>query len=129
MTLHPYSYAVLRAVPRVERGEFINVGVILYSQELDFLKAAAAVDADRILAVDRRADVGLIEQAVAAVVEACDRPVGSNRENNGLVTRFGMLTAPRSTVVQPSPVHVGLTADPQATLDQLLRTLVLTTPD
>ena len=125
MTLYPYSYAVLRAVPRVERGEFINVGVILYCQQLDFLRAAVRVDADRIRAVDHAANIGLIEHAARAVVDLCRQPAGSNRENNGLVTRFGMLTAPRSTVLQPSPVHMGLTADPMATLDQLMHRLVL----
>jgi hypothetical protein len=121
---HPYSYATLRAVPRVERGEFVNVGVIVYCQQLDFLRAAAAVDRGRILALDHDADVELIERAVASVVAGCELPIGSNRENSGLVTRFGMLTAPRSTVVQPSPVHAGVTADPRLTLDRLLSTLV-----
>ncbi|HEY9290022.1 MAG TPA: DUF3037 domain-containing protein [Microlunatus sp.] len=125
MTLYPYSYAVLRAVPRVERGEFVNVGVIIYCQDLDFLRAAVHVDADRIRAVDHGANIELIEHAARAVSEACRQPVGSNRENRGLVTRFGMLTAPRSTVLQPSPVHVGLTADPASTLDQLMSRLVL----
>lgn len=124
MSLYPYSYAILRAVPRVERGEFVNVGAIIYCQQLDFLRAAAEVDADRILALDHQADIATIGQAVDAVITACRNPIGSNRENTGLITRFGMLTAPRSTVVQPSPVHVGLTADPAATLDQLIATLV-----
>jgi hypothetical protein len=123
--LHPYSYAVLRAVPRVERGEFVNVGVIIYCQELDYLRAAAAVDAERIRSLDPDADIHTISQALDAVINSCADPIGSQRENTGLITRFGMLTAPRSTVVQPSPVHVGLTADPDATLDQLLRRLVL----
>jgi hypothetical protein len=122
---HPYSYAVLRAVPRVERGEFVNVGVVLYCQELDFLRAQVRVLPERILALDPGADVEMIARAAQAVQDLCERPAGSNRENAGLVTRFGMLTAPRSTVLQPSPVHVGLTADPRATLDQLMRRLVL----
>lgn len=123
-TLYPYSYATLRAVPRVERGEFVNVGVIVYCQDLDYLGARAAVVPARILALDPDANVELITQATDAVVAACEQPVGSYRENTGLVTRFGMLTAPRSTVVQPSPVHTGMTADPAVTLDQLLRLLV-----
>lgn len=124
MSLYPYSYAILRAMPRVERGEFVNVGVIIYCQQLDFLRAAAELDPARILALDHGADITTIDRAVAAVVAACQDSVGTNRENTGLVTRFGMLTAPRSTVVQPSPVHVGLTADPQATLEQLIGRLV-----
>ncbi|QDP95949.1 DUF3037 domain-containing protein [Microlunatus elymi] len=125
MTLYPYSYAVLRAVPRVERGEFVNVGVIIYCQDLDFLRTAVHIDTGRIRALDHGANVELIEHAARAVLDACEQPVGSNRENSGLVIRFGMLTAPRSTVLQPSPVHVGLTSDPAATLDQLMRRLVL----
>ncbi|WP_230208003.1 DUF3037 domain-containing protein [Microlunatus sp. Gsoil 973] len=123
--LYPYSYATLRAVPRVERGEFVNIGVIIYCQDLDFLRARADVAPERILALDPKANIELIIQAAESVVAACTEPVGTNRENSGLVTRFGMLTAPRSTVVQPSPVHTGLTADPIATLDQLVRLLVL----
>lgn len=122
---HAYSYAVLRAVPRVERGEFVNVGVILYCQDLDYLAARVHVDPDRITCLDPAADVEMITRAARAVATACDRPVGTNRQNTGLVTRFGMLTAPRSTVVQPSPVHVGLTADPQTSLDRLTARLVL----
>ncbi|QGN35255.1 DUF3037 domain-containing protein [Microlunatus sp. Gsoil 973] len=123
--MYPYSYATLRAVPRVERGEFVNIGVIIYCQDLDFLRARADVAPERILALDPKANIELIIQAAESVVAACTEPVGTNRENSGLVTRFGMLTAPRSTVVQPSPVHTGLTADPIATLDQLVRLLVL----
>lgn len=123
--LYPYSYATWRAVPRVERGEFVNVGLILYCQDLDYLQARAEIVPARILALDPAANIELITQAVESLVAACREPVGTNRENSGLVTRFGMLIAPRSTVVQPSPVHTGLTADPAATLDQLVRLLVL----
>ncbi|GAB3913564.1 DUF3037 domain-containing protein [Microlunatus endophyticus] len=101
--LRSYTYATLRVVPRVERGEFVNIGVVLYCQDLDFLCARAEVRPDRILALDPAADIDLITMSAQSVVEACQEPVGSNRENSGLVTRFGMLTALRSTVVQPSP--------------------------
>jgi hypothetical protein len=123
--LLPYSYAILRAVPRVERGECVNVGVIIYCQQLDFLRAAIQVDAERIRALDHRADIESITEAADAVALACEQPIGTARESSGLITRFGMLTAPRSTVLQPSAVHNGLTSDPQASLDQLLRRLVL----
>lgn len=125
MSRYPYSYALLRAVPRIERGECVNVGVIVYCQQLDFLRAATHIDAERIRALDQGADVESITKAAEAVVAACEQPVGSARENSGLITRFGILTAPRSTVLQPSSVHLGLTADPADTLDQLLRRLVL----
>lgn len=123
--LHSYSYAILRAVPRVERGEFVNIGVVLYCQDLDYLEARVDIVPARILALDPSANIDLITHAAESVVAACKQPVGSNRENAGLITRFGMVTAPRSTVVQPSPVHTGLTSDPEQTLDQLLRRLVV----
>ena len=121
---HPYTYAVLRAVPRVDRGEFVNVGVILYCQPLDFLQAAVVIDDVRLRALAPDLDLEAVLISASAVVDACRRPVGSARENDGLATRFGMLTAPRSTVVQPSPVHAGMTADPEATLSALLSRLV-----
>ena len=124
MSWHPFQYAVLRAVPRVERGEFVNVGVILYCQGLDYLQAAVAIDDVRLRALDETVDLEAVQLAADAVVLACRVPVGSARENDGLATRFGMLTAPRSTVVQPSPVHAGITAEPAATLSALLGRLV-----
>jgi hypothetical protein len=108
----------------VERGEFINVGVILYCQAVDFLRAAVAVDADRLRALAADVDVEAVRMSAQAVVDACQEPVGSARENTGLSTRFGILTAPRSTVVQPSPVHAGVTRHPEDTLDRLLAKLV-----
>lgn len=121
---HPFQYAVLRAVPRVERGEFINVGVIVYCQALDFLRAAVELDADRLRALAPAVDLEAVRISAQAVVDACADPVGTARENTGLVTRFGILTAPRSTVVQPSPVHAGVTERPEATLALLLARLV-----
>ena len=125
MKRHPYTYAVLRAVPRVDRGEFVNVGVILYCQPLDFLQAAVVVDDVRLRALDAGVDIDAVRTSAEAVAEACRTPVGSARENEGLAVRFGMLTAPRSTVVQPSPVHAGITDDPEATLAALLGRLVV----
>jgi hypothetical protein len=119
-----FAYAVLRAVPRVDRGEFINVGVIVYCQELDFLHAAVAVDDVRLRALARDVDLEAVRSAAEAVVDACRHPVGTARENDGLATRFGILTAPRSTVLQPSPVHAGVTDNPERTLRQLMSKLV-----
>jgi Protein of unknown function (DUF3037) len=119
-----FTYAVLRAVPRVDRGEFVNVGVIVYCQELDFLRAAVAIDEVRLRALAHDVDLEAVRVAADAVVEACRRPVGSARENDGLATRFGMLTAPRSTVLQPSPVHAGVTDHPERTLRRLMSKLV-----
>jgi hypothetical protein len=122
---HPFQYAVLRAVPRVDRGEFVNVGVILYCQELEHLQAAVVLDDVRLRALAPSVDLEAVRASAEAIVRACQDAVGSARENSGLATRFGMLTAPRSTVVQPSPVHAGLTDDPEETLRALVGTLVL----
>ena len=124
VTTTPFQYAVLRAVPRIDRGEFVNVGVIVYCQDREFLRAATLVDEARLRALAPELDLGAVRTAAGAVVAACADPVGSARENVGLATRFGMLTAPRSTVVQPSPVHAGVTDDPERTLRELLDKLV-----
>lgn len=122
--MHPFQYAVLRAVPRVDRGEFINVGIILYCQQASYLQAAVVVDDVRLRALDQDIDLNAVRVSAEAVVQACRERTGSARENSGLATRFGILTAPRSTVVQPSPVHGGMTADPAGTLGTLLIKLV-----
>jgi hypothetical protein len=121
---YAFQYAVLRAVPRIERGEFINVGVILYCQGLDYLHASVVVDAVRLRALAEEVDLDAVRISAEAVVEACRRPEGTARENTGLAYTFGRLTAPRSTVVQPSPVHAGVTTDPAQTLAGLLGKLV-----
>lgn len=119
-----YQYAVLRAVPRIDRGEFVNVGVILYCQAMDYLRAAVTVDEVRLRALATDVDADAVRRAAEAVARACHAPVGSARENTGLATRFGMVTAPRSTVVQPSPVHAGVTHNPEQTLADLMSRLV-----
>lgn len=121
---HPFQYATLRAVPRVDRGEFVNIGVIIYCQALDFLRAAVHVDGGRLRVLAAGIDLDSVRLSAQAVVDACQEPVGIARENTGLATRFGILTAPRSTVVQPSPVHAGVTHDPAGTLAVLLSKLV-----
>lgn len=124
MSVHAFQYAVLRAVPRVDRGEFINIGVILYCQELNYLHASVVVDDVRLRALAQDVDLDAVLTSAEAVVAACRQEHGSPRENSGLATRFGMLTAPRSTVVQPSPVHAGMTENPERTLSILLTKLV-----
>ena len=124
MSPYAFQYAVLRAVPRMERGEFINVGVILYCQALDYLHASVVVDAVRLRALAEEVDLDAVRTSAEAVVQACMRRDGNARENAGLAYTFGQLTAPRSTVVQPSPVHAGVTSDPARTLATLLGKLV-----
>jgi hypothetical protein len=121
----PFEYALLRVVPRVERGEFVNAGVVLYCQEKRFLEAAIDLDPERLRLLDPRLD----PEAVRAHLEAAHRVCagGPGAGPIGLlppVQRFGWLVAPRSTVVQPGPVHTGLAEDPRKALEHLLETMV-----
>lgn len=124
MTGYPYQYVVLRLVPRVERQEFVNVGVVVYAQEAAFIDGAFHLDADRIRALDPRVD---LEAVRTALHTACRVARGEGGPPGALPPgrRFGWLAAPRSTIVQPGPIHGGLSDDPAATLEHLLRRLVL----
>jgi hypothetical protein len=119
----PFEYVVLRVVPRVERGEYINAGVIVYSQAAEFLGARVHLDRERLAALDPTADSAAIEAALRAAAETCagDGPAAGEQ----IGRRFRWLVAPRSTVVQPGPVHTGLTADPAVELERLLHLLVI----
>lgn len=117
-----FSYALLRAVPRVERGEYVNVGVILYCQADSFLAARVHVDAERLLALDRSADVTAVREAADAIATTCEDDGPAAGANRG--EKFRWLTAPRSTIVQPGPTHAGLTNDPAADLDRIFDDLV-----
>lgn len=122
---HAYQYVVLRCVPRVDREEFVNVGVVVYCQALDFLDVRWHCDADRLHALDPTLDVARVCEALVFVEGVC-----AGDERGGAVAgrspgqRFGFLKAPRSTVVQPGPVHGGVTADPARALERLLERLV-----
>ena len=118
-----FQYAVLRAVPRVDRGEFVNVGVILYCQALDFLRAAVAVDDVRLRALAADVDLDAVRTRPRPSSAPAHEPVGSARENTGLATRFGMLTAPRGRSCSP-PGHAGVTHNPERTLVDLMTRLV-----
>ena len=122
MTRSVFEYALLRAVPRLERGECVNVGVVLYCQTRDFLGTEVHVDEARLRALDPEVDVAAVREAALAVRRACagDGPAGTT----SLGQRFRWLTAPRSTVVHAGPVHTGLTADPATDLARLLGLLV-----
>jgi Protein of unknown function (DUF3037) len=122
----PFEYALLRVVPRVERGEFVNAGVVLYCQEKRFLEAAVHLDPERLRALDPRLDLAAVRAHLEAAPRVCAG--GPAAGPIGLlppVQRFGWLVAPRSTIVQPSPVHTGLAEDPREALDHLLQTMVL----
>ena len=121
----PFQYVVVRCVPRVDREEFVNVGVVLYCQEAGFLEARWHVDRDRLVAVAPEVDLEAVCSALRAVEAVCrgDESAGeAGRASMG--TRFGFVKAPRSTVVQPGPVHGGTTDDPDRELDHLLDRLV-----
>ena len=125
MTLQPYQYVVLRCVPRVEREEFVNVGVVLYSQQSGFLRCVQSVDESRLRALDGDIDVAAVRASLTMLEEVCRGESGGGRpdlESQG--RRFGWITAPRSTVIQPGPVHGGLSEDPGRTLEDLLDRLV-----
>lgn len=120
-----FEYAALRVVPRVERGESMNVGVVVYCRALDYLGCRTHLDERRLLALDPSLDLAGVRSALTAVDAVCRGGEGAGqaaREAPG--ARFRWLTAPRSTIVQPSPVHAGLTGDPAAELDRLLDLLV-----
>jgi hypothetical protein len=121
----PFAYALLRVVPRVERGEFVNAGVVLYSQDARFLEARIHLDPGRLRALDPRLDLESVTAHLEAVCRVCAG--GPEAGPVGLLPlgqRFGWLVAPRSTVVQPSPVHTGLAEDPKEALDHLLQVMV-----
>lgn len=118
--LVPFEYAVLRVIPRVERGEMINAGVLLYCQRRDYLGARILLNEQRLIALDPAADLASVRTALESLSEFCD----SSDTTMTLGRRFRWLTAPRSTIVQPGPVHSGISADPAAELDRLLDLLV-----
>ena len=118
-----FEWALIRVVPRVERGEAINAGVIVYSKSFRYLKARIELDERRLLALDPDADVTTARAALTAFERACaDGPLAEFT----LGERFRWLTATRSAMVQAGPIHAGLTADPQADLTRLFDSLVAT---
>jgi hypothetical protein len=120
---HVFEYALVRAVPRQERGEFMNVGAIVYCATLRFLRCRTHVDSERLRALDPALDLDVLHDALRSWSAACD---GSGPiAESSVGQRFRWLTAPRSTIVQTSPTHTGLTDDPRAELDHLMRTQVL----
>ena len=123
--MSPYQYVVLRCVPRVDREEFVNVGVVLYCQQADFLGAECHVVEDRLRGLAPGIDLESVRHALAFVEGVCrgDASLGDPATGD-LGTRFGFLKAPRSTVVQPGPVHGGLTSDPAGELSRLVDVLV-----
>ena len=120
-----FQYVVLRCVPRVDREEFLNVGVVLYCQQAEFLEARCSVDADRLTTLSPDVDVAAVRSALSAIEAVCRGDDSAGAAGKAAIgTRFGFVKAPRSTVVQPGPVHGGTTEDPAAQLEHLVDRLV-----
>lgn len=121
----PFAYALLRVVPSVERGEQVNVGVVLFCRQLDFLDLRAAVDEQRLAALAPALDVEDVRSSVEAIrAVVCGEPGGGALAQLPASDRFGWVVAPASTIIQPSTVHTGLTQDPRATIERLFSALV-----
>ncbi|HMG19674.1 MAG TPA: DUF3037 domain-containing protein [Kofleriaceae bacterium] len=121
-----FDYAVIRVVPRVERGELINAGAIVSCPTERFLAARIALDAGRLRALSPSIDIAEIEAALALIpLIAAGDPRGGPIAALPRGERFHWLVAPRSAVIQTSPVHTGLADDPAAALDQLIERLVI----
>lgn len=121
-----YDYAIVRVVPRVERGECINIGVIVSCPARDYLQSRIEIDATRLLALDASLDLDAIRKHAASFPTICDGgdaagPLGRLTQRE----RFHWLVAPRSTIIQISPVHTGRCPDPTHVLEHLMKKLVL----
>jgi len=125
-----YDYAVVRVVPKVDREEFINAGVILSCPDLSFLEARIKLDESRLLAIDPNIDLDLVKKHLASIPKICRG--GEEAGSIGALPqrrRFEWLVAPRSTIIQTSPVHTGRCGDPAAALEHLVSTMVDSTRD
>jgi Protein of unknown function (DUF3037) len=120
-----FQYAIVRIVPRVERGESINAGIVLLCRPRRYLDARVVLDAARLACLAPAVDPGVIRPHLEAVERIARADVDAGPiARLGAAERFHWLSAPSSTVIQPSPVHTGLTDDPAAELDRLFRALV-----
>jgi hypothetical protein len=121
-----FDYAIIRVMPRVERGELVNAGVLLFCLQRDFLAAQVEVNGPRLRALWPEIDVELVRQHLEAIPRICaGSPEGGPIAKLSLRERFHWLVAPRSTIIQVSPVHVGLCDSPERALDELFRQMVL----
>ena len=123
---HTYDYAIIRVVPRVDRGEQINVGVILSCVDSDFLDMRVRLDEARLRAIDPATDLEVVRAGLETLQVVCAGgpaagPLGQLRPRE----RFRWMVSPRSTMVQTSPVHTGQTNDPAVALQHLFAKLVL----
>lgn len=120
-----FDYGIVRVVPRVERGELINAGVILFCLERDFLGARVEVNEPRLRALWPATDLDLVRDHLQAIPRICaGDPSAGPIARLSLRERFHWLVAPRSTMIQVSPVHAGLCDSPESALDELFRQMV-----
>ncbi|MFE9559510.1 DUF3037 domain-containing protein [Streptomyces sp. NPDC006487] len=120
-----FEYALVRVVPRMERGECFNAGVIVYCRARSYVAARTHLDEAKLLALDPEADVAGVRAALGGVEGVCTGgEFAGQAAGDDAGRRFRWLIAPRSTVVQPGPVHIGLTADPAVEVERLLDLLV-----
>jgi Protein of unknown function (DUF3037) len=124
--LSSFDYAIIRVVPHVERGECINVGVILFCRTRRFLGALIKLDPERLAALAPDLDPVLVQDHLDTLLRVCKGganagPIGQLSQSE----RFHWLVAPRSTIIQPSPVHSGLCDDPAGALEKLFKAMVL----
>ncbi|MCF7804053.1 MAG: DUF3037 domain-containing protein [Candidatus Marinimicrobia bacterium] len=127
---HPYNYAVIRVVPHVEREEFVNAGVILFCKAKRFLRAKICADYRRIKALAPSLDEKEVREQLELIPRICaggDSAGSIGRESQS--ERFHWLTAPRSTIIQTSPVHAGLCSNPETELNDLFDQLVTVSPN
>jgi hypothetical protein len=125
VSLDPFEYAVLRAIPRVDRGESVNVAVVLYCQAAQYLECISHVDEAWLRKLDPEVDVEAVRGVLSGIEAICSgRPEAGPAGREPVRVRFGWLTAPRSTIVQPGPVHCGLTGDPDSQLASLATRLL-----
>ncbi|MEZ5102331.1 MAG: DUF3037 domain-containing protein [Thermoleophilia bacterium] len=121
----PFSYAIVRLVPRVERGERFNVGVVVFCRQLDFLAARVLLDEARLAALAPGVAAADVHPHLDAIVRiAAGDPGAGPVAALPPSERFGWLAAPSSTMLQPSEVHTGLCDDPEAALDALFADMV-----
>ena len=121
-----YDYALIRLVPSVERGECLNIGVILFCRTLEFLGVRIYLDKARSLALSPDLDLVAVQEQLDAIVRICEGgpeagPLGKMTQSE----RFHWLVSPRSTIIQISPTHEGMCENPETALEHLLKTMVL----
>lgn len=123
--LRTYDYAIVRVVPRVERGEFVNAGIIMSCDVERILKARIELDEDALRALDARVDLEVVREALATIPLICAGGTGAGPLGNlSARERFHWLVSPKSTIVQTSPVHTGQCDDPDAALEHLMKRMI-----